>query len=353
MRKTLLATSAIVAAAALSSQAMAEVKLELSGGAKYEIDFVSDDAGTGGTEVDDQNIRQGNSATQVFFTASNTADNGLTYGYKWDLRANGDDAAATSDESYMFFSGNWGTAHIGQDDNVVDNQVVTGADVLGGASGFDGSIGTRGSHIGTAATAPDLSTSEGDDPKVAYYSPSFSGFQAAVSYAPQVGGENAVDNVVGTALNYSGSFGDVSVSAGVGYIFADEANANNKDYEGLQAGVNLGFGAFSAGLGYTTDFDSGIASTSTASADETWDLGLAYNYGAGKVSVGYLFSEADDGANGEDTAQVFVVGADYTVAEGLVAYGEFQWSESEDDSAAANADEYEASAFVIGTKLSF
>ncbi|RED51347.1 porin [Aestuariispira insulae] len=363
MRKTLLATSALIAAGVLSGQAMAEVKLTISGGAKYEIDFVSDDAGSGGTEVDDQSVKEGRSSTQIFFTAENTADNGLTYGYKLDLRPNStaDSSAPNTDESYMYFSGNWGTFHIGQDDNVIDNQVVTGADVLAGAAGFDGSIGTRGSHIGTAKVAPDLATSEGDDSKVAYYSPKFSGFQVAVSYAPEVGGASTRDNIVASAINYSGEFGDVNVSGGVGYLFGDH-DADQQDYEGLQAGLNVGFGAFSFGAGYTTDFDSvvsnastltPIASTSTASGAETWDFGVAYNYGAGKVSLGYLYSEADDGANGTDNAQVFVVGADYNVAEGLVAYGEFQYSESEDDSAAANADEYEASAFVIGTKLSF
>ena len=357
MRKTLLATSAIIAAAALSSQAMAEVKLELSGGAKFEMAFVGDDEGSAGTDGSHTSVDQGTSSTNIFFTATGNADNGLTYGYKLDMRAGAtDQAAGVTDESYMFFSGNWGTVHFGMDDNVVDNQVVTGADVLAAASGFDGSIGIRGSHIGGAVGGPDLSTSEGDKGKLAYYSPSFGGFDVAVSWAPQAeastGRSVGVDNVVGTAARYKGNFGDVGVTAGVGYIFGDEQEGNN-DYEGLQAGFNLTFGAFSVGLGYTHDFDSGVATTSTQDTEEIWDFGVAYNYGAGSVSLGYLHAEEDDGANGEDEFDAFVVGVDYTVAEGLTAYGEVQWAESKDDSAAANADTYETTSLVLGTKISF
>ena len=360
MRKTLLATSALIAAGALSGQAVAEMKLDISGGAQIEMDFISDDGDTGVAQNGDEHgIDFGNSSTQIFFTAENTADNGLTYGYKFDMRTSGGAGNTTisNDESYMYFSGNWGAVHLGNDDNVIDNNVPGGESVLVGAWGYDGSIGLRGTHIGgatgTGTALPTLAHSSGDTTKIAYYSPSFNGFDVAASYTPDPDSNNQLgnrDNQMEVAARYQGDFGDVNVGVGVGYLWADQ-DVGFKDSEGLMAGATVGFGAFSAAIGYGDNGDSGIATTSNADAGGWWNVGLAYAVsGSTSVSFGYMNGEEGQADGTEDEIDIFALDVQYTVAEGLTAFGELQYAESEDSSA---NQEYESEALILGTRISF
>lgn len=171
--------------------------------------------------------------------------------------------------------------------------------------------------------------------KIYYMSPSFSGFQAGVSYAPESdsNGENVVfsstasdfRNVFETALAYTGEFNSVSVAVAGNYNFA-EAQSGFEDLSSWTLGLKLGYNGFSIGGGYTDDGDSGNTAGVANDNITSWNIGATYENGPWGVGISYLDRDFDnngdatsvlgsDGNGGSYTA--WVMGGTYTVAPGL------------------------------------
>ena len=107
MRKLLLPSSALVAAASISSYAVADVSVT----GEFEWAYVQQAA--------DQTTKDGDSFAQdneIVISFSNKTDSGLTVGGKFEMDVGA--ANATTDESVLTISGGFGTFRLGQEDSM-------------------------------------------------------------------------------------------------------------------------------------------------------------------------------------------------------------------------------------------
>jgi predicted porin len=331
MKKVLLATTAIIAAGAFASPARAELEVTVGG-------FVGFQAAMFDNDVANNSDRDFQSEAQIIVHADATADNGLQYGAKVVLDASTDDSD-NADEVGIYLAGNWGRVELGDDDGASELVVFAPTVGIGQINGsYDDFVSSgalahglndRGDHNFTAIDTDDST-------KVTYYTPKFSGFQAGVSYAPEIdNGENVVFTENSTTSNdnfeiglgYEGEFNDVMVKVGGNYIFGDAGSATDEDVNAWSVGAQVGYRGFRLGGGYTDDGDS-LGTAGTADDDITsWNVGLTYENGPWGVGVSYLDTDFDTnadgstigggatGTGGDYTAWAF--GGTYTVAPGL------------------------------------
>ena len=220
MKKVLLASSALVATAALVAPAAASEKVTWNAFTQFNAGSAYGEKG--GMKADDAKDKpMGQSAvdfstnSEVHLKFSDTADNGLSYGFKVELEAD-QNGTNNSDENHIFISGDWGKIQLGDQDGAADQLKKTGTvgfvrGMINNTTGasFD-YAGAKGKTSIVASIARD-----GDNTKVTYLSPSFSGFTVGASYSPEA--------------NDGGKFGE-------------SAKGSMKDH-------------FEAGVGYSGDFD--------------------------------------------------------------------------------------------------
>lgn len=409
MKKLLLGTSAVVGAAVLmAGQAQAELDIKFSGSLRQVAYFADTDgqSATGGgrtSEISDAgwSIDTNGSGSEIHWTAKGSSDHGFDYGARIDLRYVGVSRGSTSaDENYVFFSGGFGTIHFGNDDNVIDNVVNGGEDVLRGGFGYDGR-GNDGvvAPGGPFITGPDSAlTGGGDRQKIAYYSPKFGGiFDVAGSIEPGNTGNNGTGykNIYGLTARVQHDVNDVGFSLAFGYgggeadqpiigmstastttvgSITDTTLGSNlrEDAEFTTVSGKLTFAGFSLGAGWGDNGDTGLTvaqSRQGADAGSWYSLGAAYNFGPGGISVGYFSSEADiaRGSTGSVNNQTsyetetFVIGADYTLAEGLSVFSDLQFTSLDGPgSQTANqrrtnvsGPDADQTVFLVGTRVAF
>lgn len=165
--------------------------------------------------------------------------------------------------------------------------------------------------------------------KASYFTPVFGGVQGGISFTPDSGDTGTVagstgtgnlgqfENVVDAVLTYTQEFGAFSVATSISGEFAESERPLLNDIAAYAAGLNLGYGGFTVGGSYGNWGDSSLITTYTADDATYWNIGFGYEHGAWGVSLGYLESTYND-----NEASVTSVGADYTLAPGLVPYVE-------------------------------
>ena len=104
---------------------------------------------------------------------------GLEYGATVEFEADTDQTFNT-DETWMFLRGGWGELRMGDEDGAVDNSILGGQTIAAGTGGIDGSTFVVAGIAGEGV----FPTETGDQTKIRYYTPSFGGFSAGVSYTP-------------------------------------------------------------------------------------------------------------------------------------------------------------------------
>ena len=368
MKKTLLTTSTLAGVALVAGSAFAEApKVTFSGSTDYYVRVSDYDAPAGRAPQNGPgwDINQHAVASELIWDANATADNGLQFGANVQLRYAG---TAATDEAWVDFAGSWGRVVLGDDDGVLDNNQVSGGSVLPlGAwdtGRFTGSLAnptaTAWGVSGTNASAGEASA---DASKIAYYSPSFAGFSVGVSATPDTGSTFGATNTGATTdysnvfegtINYRGDFSGVGVAlyagAATGEAFATNG-ASRDDLSAWQVGGSVSVAGFSLGLGYGDSDDSGCLTAQTGcDAGKFFNAGLAYNFGAGSVGVGYAKTsdfKATTAASEQEGTYYSVEGS-YTVAQGLTAYGGVLWAEREEGNVDADS-----TIFVLGTRVNF
>lgn len=219
--------------------------------------------------------------------------------------------------------------------------------------------------------------------KITYYTPSFSGFQLGVSYAPnnsRTGDQLnataksllAFDNIMTGGISYKNQFDKVGVSGSVtaGIASLDKASALklNKSLE-LKDGERARFSEMTAGLGL--DFSGFSVSGSFGSSlkkdlinRNVYTAGVAYVQGPFGVSATYMKATTKTpevkGSTEKDKSNMalgnFVVGADYQLAPGVLPYVEASFSEftaKDLDGKAVELKNNKKQVYTIGTRLSF
>ncbi len=347
MKKALFGTSAIAGAAALaagSAFAGEAPQVTFSGAVAYELQFAD-----GGREDAGQGFRIGGNEQQSEFVwdARGTADNGLEYGANVQWRWMRGDRGF--DESYIDVRGSFGRIYLGGEDTVTDLIAGTsGHSVQVGSWGTDGNNALRNVNFVLTDSVFHYYNSAagmtGDANKIGYITPNFGGFQAGISFTPDggdqqqiTGGDNASQSMVtDIAAGWGGDLGGVGLKVDAGYQFgSDEAtnpDVEEEDISSYQIGASVSFAGFGLAAGYLDNGDSGC-NKATAGCDDGsgWNVGASYNFGAGSISTMYQNTEQNRNGfdNSEDRAEIWHLGSSFTIAEGMSAYANYYYMDTE------------------------
>jgi len=347
MKKSLLATTALAALGPVAVASPASAKFEVSVNGFMEQWFgYSDNAKSANDDSD--NFEQ-HADNEVHINFSQTLDNGIKIGGHIEFEA---ENAGDIDEEYLYVDGSFGRFIMGTE-NSADYLMHYG--IKSNGIGIDEGDAT----LWIAGATGDLNRTNmaginNDSNGMSYFSPRINGFQVGASYIPGVGDQNDrtpdtagqeadgnLDNAFAVGANYMTSVDALSVKVSVGYIDAGGDSAANGDQTGLNAGLQLGFGGFTASFAY------GEEENDVVNEDiNNFGVSLAYNAGPAGVSVAYIRGEDSDNDLQQDAIEI---GASYSVGPGVTAAGSIYYIEGS-DGANTVAD---GIAVAAGLKLSF
>ena len=339
MKKILLGTTAIAAAALYAQAAQAQITVSLGGYTEFFGAYYDDD-------VPGRTSREFQLETEIVVRADGKADNGLLYGAKVELQnSSGANAGIVTDEASVYLGGTWGRIELGDFDGAADTLAIyaplIGIEQLDGDAYDFLDVTSGGVRFGAqpffgTIKAPD----SGDSTKVMYLTPRFAGVQAGVSYATQNGNEG--QSVVGLkslttykdfwefGANYTGNFAGFSVALGATASTAsgeDAAAATLEDFFAWQAGAQVGYAGFKFGGGYVDGDDFGAASGTTAGDAKAWHLGASYT--AGPFAVGISYADAEGAKGGFTTYtpdyKTYGGGVAYTLAPGFIVQADLMF----------------------------
>ena len=210
MRKLLLGTTALAAAATLSAN-VALAEFSISGAMEWT--YESRDPGTSAVGASNDDFSQD---TNVKMTFTNKTDSGLEIGMILDMEIDGDNAPTgiDNDEQYMYIKGGFGEIQLGMNDGAGDQFSRTASDL----SGPDANSDNGGFYTGTTSNAAGVAANElfvsvdatrladdnadligdiNDRNSITYLMPAMGGFSAGVSYH-DAGDTNAEQNDITT-----------------------------------------------------------------------------------------------------------------------------------------------------------
>jgi len=323
MRKLLLTSSALVAAASISSYALADVSV--TGGFEWRYTSQSSSqAAEDGTEFGTDNT--------VTIKFTNKTDSGLSLLAVHDIDSDGTgDDGAGNDESYLQISGGFGTVRLGEKDSVNESFGIGEHDLID----EDLSQTPTGSSIITTAGE----SGSTDTNKLAYITPSMGGFQAGYSIMDS---GTAVQSTDQTAMGVSYTMPIAGGSLAIKYNKASSDGTATTETESSNYGAKLTMGAASI---IVANGQSTIGAGATQSDDRTANgVSVRYNLGGG-MSVGASTVTAEDdkdvsaGVNEKYTANLAEVS--YTIAPGLsakVTYLDYDYKAG-GETAGGNADD--------------
>jgi hypothetical protein len=290
MRKLLLGTTALAAAATLSANA-ALADVSISGYYEWKYQSTSSNvAANDGTEFDND--------SEITFKFSNKTDSGLSIDMVTELSS--DDADTAIDESSLSISGGFGKVVLGGNDGVGDNYGVASSDLP------KEEIATAGQSDSIGLHGADISALEGDASKIAYHLPAMGGLTAGVSYQDSGATGSADSTQVG--FKYGMSAGGAAITIG-GATGTTENSA--QDIDSQVVGVKVSSGNISAVISQATYEADG-------SDEESNGAAVQFKVSDGMTFTVHTAKTEDDGNSQEYTN----TGAEiaYTIASGLTAY---------------------------------
>ncbi|MCB9958729.1 MAG: porin [Rhodospirillaceae bacterium] len=376
-KKLLLGTTALCAAAALSTPASAQVEVTVGGYFNQWFGWGDNDS------VSTPNLQDVNTFTngEIHFNFRGVTDNGLTFGGQVQLEANANvDTGSTAggtvgtggtgtgdviDESYLFLSGDFGRILLGSENSAGYLMHVSSPNVglpinSGSNSNFiaitNGILVNRSPGGSTAIEA----ARDNDSEKITYFTPRFNGFQLGVSYAPELVQDDTAQqtrtlryiNGLTVGANYTGEFDGVEVNVSGGFFYAEQGSGfpnvanvagvdTTDDFYGASAGITVAYAGFEAGFSYANVWSGVINAAGTTSTEgQGFDAGIAYTTGPVSVSLnGYygeqesLLSDTDD-----DTYLAIQGSVRYELGQGIAVAGSVGYAQYEDETGAAAAE---------------
>jgi len=311
MRKLLLGTTALAAAATLSANvAIAEVNFS----GAMEFTYSSQDSGiaSSGSSFDSFSTDQ-----DIAIEFSTKTDSGLTIGMVQKIETI-TAGAASSDEAYMYISGGFGKITLGQDDGAGDQLTRTAHDLVGPDALNDGggsvlrSAATSGTTGNLADDNADLIDDINDENAITYMLPKMGGLTIGASFKDAGSGtsDNADETVV--AAVYAFESGEVkgSIHYGVNNISGATAGAASTNSNSMA--IDVSSGPFRAVIAKAED------DVTSAITTEVTDYGIQYNMGNG-LTLAAVGTQIEENTGGE-SSDVTTVSAKYTIAAGLDAY---------------------------------
>jgi outer membrane protein OmpU len=289
MRKLLLGTTALAAAATLTANA-ALADVSISGAYEWAYNSRSSNQ----TTLDGTTF---SSDSEIKFTFTNKTDSGLTITAVSELEADGD-GTSTMDEHSLSISGGFGTIKLGNDDSVGDNFGIEAEDLIAEEQAPNGANAT-------VSTDTDITPASGDNNKISYYLPAMGGFKAGISHTTTVDG--ASDSTeYGAQFTTSAAGSTITIGGATGTT--DNAT---KDIDSQNIGVKIVSGPVSVILAqgsYEADDEDREANGAS----------ISYNMGNG-MTIGAYTMESDDALDAGEEYSKSGAEVQYTIASGLTA----------------------------------
>ena len=382
MRKTLLATlystTALVAAGAFASAAMADemmaepISVSVGGHYFVALSSMSGDDGVGEPLANTHSTAMAQDFRLVV-SGSTTLDNGMTVGLtaKIDVASAEDPGSLAVDERFITIGGAFGRLQLGSVESA-RQQTTTFAPSAAGMMG----INTPYFHFAPAyITRYNDGIGNEDALRLVYFTPSMNGFSLGVSYAPddagrgQYGGSGSGDfgkpaededgeykNHIGVGATFSQGFAGGSVSLSAGYEAYDAevpsgmscatVGRTNCDPETVQFGLSISFGDYSFGGGWQG------SDTSDTTENSVMDLGVGW--GSGPMRLAAMYGQASEevmGGGDKETTRYGVNGS-YALGAGVDVQAQLDFGEY-DSGAMDPTKDFDWVQFMIGTSVSF
>jgi hypothetical protein len=333
MRKLLLGTTALAAAATLTANAaLADVSISAS----TEWHYIN--AGSKDGTLDGNKFAQD---SEIAFKFTNKLDNGLSLGYTVELEsdAGAGGAGLIIDESSLSISGGFGTVVLGQNDGVATSYTIGAEDAT--------SEETAGSMVSsTIRTATDIALDETDNNKISYHLPAMGGFKMGVSFEDAGAGSAAASKTDITAVgaSFTAEAGGSTVTIGAATVTKTNSAGTDDDAQSIGVKVAAGALTFYAAQGITEGDDEDIEATG---------VGASYNLGNGLTIAAYSMDAEDDLDAGEEySANSFE--AAYVITAGLTAVinvTEYDYKAGTNNDNAEASDDGTNTKFVIKTSF--
>ena len=295
MRKLLLGTTALAAAATLSANA-ALADVSISGMIEWSYDSrssnVSANNGTSFGQDSDMQIK-----------FSNKTDSGLTLDMlvDFDTDSSTDNDHFANDETSLSISGGFGKIVLGKDDNAADAYIIDESDLIA----EDQAPGVSSMTIDTGTS---LVMGAADTNKISYHLPAMGGLKVGISQADG-GKATTSSDTISYGANYSLDAGGAAIT--VGYTAATTENTTQDiDSE------NMGLKVVSGDISFIVS-QSGYE----ASDEDRQAMGASISYALpnGMKIGAYTVKGEDDLDAGEEYSRNGVE-VQYTIASGLTAY---------------------------------
>ena len=290
MRKLLLSTTALAAAATLTANA-AFADVSISGSAEWSYtsrssNATANDGTTFGTDSD----------MTINFT--NKTDTGLNITYRVDFDTDGADGSSfVNDEHSISIAGGFGKIVLGMDDDAGDAYNIDESDLIA----EDSAPAAISATIGTSS-----SIASDDANKIAYHLPAMGGLTAGISHTDR-GAAGGTDST-SYGAKYAMSAGGASITLGYAVV-ADENATQDVDQENMGMKIVSGDISVIVSQGGTESNDEDIKNAGAA---------ISYKMPNGMTVGAYTFKSEDDLDAGEEYSRS---GAEvqYTIASGLTA----------------------------------
>jgi outer membrane protein OmpU len=328
MRKYLLSTSAIAGAALLSTAALADVNITGS----MEFTYQDHDPGTTASGASNDEF---SSDQDIAIQFENKTDTGLVIGMfqKLESAGAGQVATVTSDESYIYIKGGFGTVELGNNDGAGDKLTRTAHDMVGPDALNDGNgsgIAVKGSGNLKDDNA-DLMDDIDDENNITYYLPTMGGLSIGVSYSDAGDDDGENDDQTTVGAKYAFTSGAVNGSIHFGTNNVSGANAGDPSLNHDSLGLDISSGPFRAVIARAE------SDVTAAITTEVTDYGVQYNVGNG-LTLTAVGTQIEENTGGE-TSDVTTISAKYNITSGLDAYLTYHDYDYEDGTTATTNDD--------------
>ena len=324
MRKLLLTSSALVAAASIASYATADVSVTGGFDFKYK-NTASNVAASDGTSMGQDH--------EVVISFSNKTDTGLTVSGRYDIDAD----AGSVDESSITISGGFGSITMGANDGVSDAFGVHEQDLINDEAHLARFSPTfladslTTTTTGVMTNAGEVSVS-GDANKIAYISPAMGGFKIGYSVA-DAGVNTASNDTTEVGLSYSMPMDGGSLLFEYNQVKRD-STAAIEEIQATNMGVTATMGALTM-IASTGQFEEASVGSNVLTEDaEATGFGIKYDMGGG-MTIAASVMESEDSATDDVSAagdkekySSNIAEVSYTIAPGLkanVTYNDFDY----------------------------
>ena len=290
MRKLLLGTTALAAAATLSTNA-ALADVSISGAHEWSYNSRSSNV----TATDGTTFGQDSELTIKF---TNKTDSGLDIAHHVTLDT--DNGSLGNAEAAISISGGFGKIVLGNDDGAANSYIIDESDLIA----EDAAPAVTSATIGTSSS---LSMQDGDNNKIAYHLPAMGGLTAGISFE-DAGEEASSADTTSMGAKYAMTAGGASIT--LGYTTSSTENAT-QDIDSDNMGMKVVSG----------DISLIVSQGTTESNDEdiqNQGASVSYKMPNGMTIGAYTFKSEDDLDAGEEYTRS---GAEvqYTIASGLTA----------------------------------